>query len=553
MRNIILVLLLMLFSSNSYSSNVLAQCTLLENINGYTPILASDKIESFKWLAFSDGRVLATGTNSTNDFENCAKIDGAGRTVLPGLIDAHGHIAALGNEMQRVKLRGVESESMAVSIIKDFADKNSDSPWVLGRGWNQVLWLDGSMPTKKTLDTLGIDRPVVLNRIDDHAIWVNSKALALAGIKKSTPDPEGGKIVRDSFGEATGILIDTAMALVAQKIPPPSLMEREAALDKAFTHLLTMGIVSVHDAGVNQNGLDAYKERNKNGELPIRVYAMLDGSSAKINQWLKAGTSEDDNDFLSIRSVKIYADGALGSRGAALLKPYSDDVDNKGLLILKTRDLEKSVQNILAKGFQVNVHAIGDRANRLVLDSIEKAFTNVGGRNLRNRIEHAQVVSLEDIPRFKKLDLIASMQPLHATSDKNMAGDRLGKQRLKGAYAWQKFIQQGTVVASGSDFPVELSNVFHGLHAAVTRQDQNNHPPAGWLPSERLTPQQALRSFTLDAAFAAHQEANLGSLEKGKWADFILVDQDIINGDPKNIWKTQVLETWIAGELRFKQ
>jgi predicted amidohydrolase YtcJ len=536
------------------TSNSMAQCQLINNVVGYTPTSDSKQLVSFNWLAFDEGKVLATGKGKGDSaFSQCHKTDGLGRFMLPGLIDAHGHIAGLGNEMLRVKLRGVDSESSAVDKVKQFAIQNQASQWILGRGWNQVLWLNKNFPHKSSLDKSGIQKPILLSRVDGHAAWVNSKALALAGINRSTPDPQGGKILRDSKGDATGILIDNAIDLVANKVPSASLLERESAFDKAFSHLLSLGIVSVHDAGVSQQDLDFYQQKSKTNSLPIRVYGMLSGASSHLTKWLNAGIIQDEKDFLSIRSVKLYSDGALGSRGAALLAPYSDDIDNKGLLLTKTEELNNLVKAILAKGFQANVHAIGDRGNRLVLDAYEKAYKSVGGKELRNRIEHAQVVSLDDIPRFKTLNIIASMQPVHATSDKNMAGDRLGSERLKGAYAWQKFLQQGTVIASGSDFPVELANAFHGLHAAITRQDHNNQPQSGWLAGEKMTPAQALRSFTLDAAYAAHQEKTLGSLEKGKWADFILVDQDLVNGQQQAIWQTQVLQTWIAGELRYNK
>lgn len=535
------------------AGNTLAECQLINNITGYTPVADSKEVKTISWLAFEQGKILATGDGQTaKKYSDCKTIDGAGQFLLPGLIDAHGHVSGLGNEMLRVKLRDVKSEELAVEQVKAFAEQNKKSQWILGRGWNQVLWLNKQFPTVSSLDKTGIKRPIVLRRIDGHAAWVNSKALEIAGITDKTPDPQGGKIERDNNGKATGLLIDNAIGLVERKIPNPSMLEQDYAFDKAFEHLLTLGITSVHDAGVAQLDLDIYKNRVKENRLPVRIYGMLNGSGPNLYKWLDEGPISDNNDMLSVMSVKLYSDGALGSRGAALLAPYSDDIDNKGLLLTKPIELDKFVEDILAKKFQVNVHAIGDRGNRIVLDAIEKAYKKVGGQSLRNRVEHAQIVSLEDIPRFKTLNMIASMQPVHATSDKNMAGDRLGNERLKGAYAWQKFIQQGTVIASGSDFPVELANAFHGLHAAVTRQGQDNQPTGGWLPGERMTPAQALRSFTLDAAYSAHQDKVLGSLEAGKWADFILVDRDIINGKSQDIWKTNVLQTWIAGELKYQ-
>ncbi|MGX5173330.1 amidohydrolase [Aliikangiella sp. IMCC44653] len=555
-----LLTVIVLSSAITYTSHLSAQtdqtdtsqCQLINNITGYTPQSNSNKILNFTWLAFSNGKVLATGTDQApKNLSHCQVIDGGGQFVLPGLIDAHGHVSGLGNEMLRVSLRGTASEESAAALVKEFAQNNPKSQWVLGRGWNQVLWLNKTFPTKKSLDDTGVKRPILLRRIDGHAAWANSEALKLAGINRNTPDPAGGKIIRDASGEATGVLIDNAIDLVESKVPAQSALEREFAFDKAFQHLLSLGITSVHDAGVNQADLDYYLSKNKAQGLPVRIYAMLAGSSPNLKTWLTNGIIQDPNDRLSVRSVKLYSDGALGSRGAALLAPYSDDADNKGLLVTQAEQLNHLVDLILSHGFQANVHAIGDRGNRLVLNAFEKAYDNKTKVKLRNRIEHAQIVALDDIPRFVDLKLIASMQPVHATSDKNMAGDRLGEKRLAGAYAWNKFLQQGTIIASGSDFPVELANPMHGLHAAITRQDQQNNPKDGWLPNEKMTPQQALRSFTLDAAFAAHQESTLGSLEAGKWADFILVDKDIIKGDPTKIWQTRVLQTWLAGERVF--
>ncbi|MET1255111.1 amidohydrolase [Aliikangiella maris] len=536
----------------SFTTSAISQCLVINNIKGYTPVANKPSLEQFNWLAFESGKVIGRSDTLPTIPSSCQQIDGQGKTLLPGLIDAHGHIAGLGQEMSRANLRGTQSEQQAVERVVEFARHNTKSAWILGRGWNQVLWSERQFPNKRSLDKTGIKRPILLTRVDGHAAWANSQALKLAGINHQTPDPEGGKIVRDKNGKPTGVLIDNAIGLVVNKIPAPSKIEREYAFDKAFAHLLSLGIVSVHDAGINQADIDSYQERSHKHQLPIRIYGMLSGADRHLKQWLNQGIIKDDNDFLSIRSVKLYADGALGSRGAALLAPYSDDKDNKGLLVTQPDELQNLVNLILSKGFQVNIHAIGDRGNRLVLDTFETAFKQVGGKALRNRIEHAQVVSLKDIPRFKTLDIIASMQPVHATSDKNMAGDRLGIARLKGAYAWQKFIQQGTIIAAGSDFPVELANPFHGLHAAITRKDHSNQPEGGWLPYDKMTRYQAIKSFTLNAAYAAHQENTLGSLEAGKWADFILIDQNILKVSADQIWQTRVLQTWVGGQLKYQ-
>ncbi|MFT4998311.1 MAG: putative amidohydrolase YtcJ [Chitinophagales bacterium] len=545
-----LAVLLTVSSFNIAANSV--DCSVVDNVVGYTPIAAAKELKTFSWLAFADGKVIAVG--SANDAKpKCKIIDGQGNYALPGLIDAHGHVSKLGYDLLRVKLRGLSSEAISTQAVKDFAANNPNTQWVLGRGWNQTLWASNEFPTFTSLDATGIDRPVYLERVDGHAGWANRKAMALAGITDHTPDPLGGKIIRDVNGKATGIFIDNAMVLVEDNIPAPSAVELELAFDKAYEHLLSLGIVSTHDAGVSQTDLDSYMMRVNRGKLPVRIYGMLSATSDRLYAWLKAGRISDGKDFLSVRSVKLYSDGALGSRGAALLESYSDDAGNHGLLLTDPPMLDKLVEDIIAAGFQANIHAIGDYANRISLSAIEKAYIKTDGRELRNRIEHTQVVASVDFPKFLELNVIASMQPVHATSDKNMAADRLGEDRLAGAYAWQRFLQQGTVVASGSDFPVELANPFHGLHAATTRQDHDNMPTGGWLMNEAMTPAQALRSFTLGAAYAAHQEDVLGSLEQGKWADFILVDQDVVNGVAMDTWKTKVVQTWIAGELVYQQ
>jgi predicted amidohydrolase YtcJ len=546
----VITVLIMFASFNAVAKS--ADCTVVTNVIGYTPVASSKELKTFSWLAFADGKITAVGGDKDST-PGCKAIDGQGKYALPGLIDAHGHVSGLGGDLLRVKLRGLSSEEISAQTVKQFAAASVDTQWVLGRGWNQALWASNEFPTAASLDATGIERPVFLGRVDGHAGWANSEAMSIAGITDDTLDPQGGKIIRDANGKATGVFVDYAMALIEDKIPATSAEELELAFDKAYEHLLSLGIVSIHDAGVSQADLNSYLARAKEGKLPVRIYGMLSATSDHLYDWLKAGRIQDDNDFLSIRSVKLYSDGALGSRGAALLEPYSDDEGNHGLLLTDPAALNKLVEDIIAAGFQSNIHAIGDKANRISLNAIEKAYKKTDGRELRNRIEHTQVVALADFPKFLELNVIASMQPVHATSDKNMAADRIGKDRLAGAYAWQRFLQQGTVVASGSDFPVELANPFHGLHAAITRQDHDNMPEGGWLIDEAMTPVQALRSFTLDAAYAAHQEDVLGSLEQGKWADFILVDQDVINGVALDTWKTKVVQTWIAGELVYQQ
>lgn len=535
------------------STLVLAAPSHISHVKGYT-LDNSGELIRFSNMVFDGGKVVAIGGLELNQrFPNATQIDGQGKVLLPGLIDAHGHVMGLGENLLQVDLRESESALDAAKMVQAYAKSQQELTWITGRGWNQVLWQGKAYPTASLLDEYVNDKPVMLDRVDGHASWVNSKALEIAGISKDTLDPPGGKIVRDKQGNPTGILVDNAIDLLYKHLPKIAENSLTAQLNAAGEQLLSEGITSVHDAGISKVVYDFFKKRVSEHALPVRIYPMIAATSPVLRQLLQAGHVQDQYDWLSIRSVKVYGDGALGSRGAALLKPYSDDPDNSGLLVTREKDLKPLFDLVLGNGFQLNFHAIGDRANRLALDQFADSFSRVGGESLRNRVEHAQVINVDDIPRFKTLNIIPAMQPTHATSDMNMAKDRVGADRLKGAYAWQTFLKQGSPVAFGSDFPVELSNPFFGLHAAVTRQDRNNSPDNGWIPSETVTVKQAFRGFTLDAAYAAHQDKILGGLTVGKWADFILIDQDIFTISPQDIWKTQVLETWIAGERRFKK
>ncbi|MDX1618957.1 MAG: amidohydrolase, partial [Balneolaceae bacterium] len=366
--------------------------------------------------------------------------------------------------------------------------------------------------------------------------------------------PPGGKIIRYEDGSPTGIFVDRAMQLISSELPERTDAERRRALSLAMKRMRAHGLTGVHDAGVGPDTWELYKKFAAGGEVTTRIYAMIDGAGRAFDELSAVGPVDSMfNDRLALRSVKLYADGALGSRGAALIDPYSDDPGNRGLLFYTEREMTEKILKTVTGGYQTNVHAIGDRANRVVLNAFENARDSLGEQGLRHRIEHAQVVHPDDIPRFQKLNIIASMQPTHATSDMNMAEDRIGKSRMEGAYTWQRFLQQGTTIASGSDFPVEHVNPFYGLYSAVTRRDHQGRPPGGWYAGQAMTREQAFRSFTIDAAFAAHQEDRLGSLEPGKWADFILVDRDIFEIPESEIWQVQVLETWLAGEKVYRR
>jgi len=523
--------------------------TLIHDVRGYTP--TKDGIVKFSVLVFdTEGRVIATGGEDLlTRYPNAQRLDGRQRTLLPGLIDAHAHVYDLGVLKLNLDVTGTRSVGDAVAAIAAFAKRNPHKRWIVGRGWNQVLWPGKHFPNSSDIDAVVSDTPVWLDRIDGHAGWANSVALAAAGIDDDTPDPVGGKILRDSNGHATGVLVDSAMQLLTVHIPAVSENDMRVALLSAINTLASEGITSVHDAGIGLLNANVYLSLADSAALDIRIVAMLAGAGKLLDE-IGEPIRRYGDDRLEIAAVKLAIDGALGSRGAAMLEPYSDDLENHGLTFWSQSELDGFVMKANARGFQVGIHAIGDLGNRMALDAFESAQDGTVSP-LRNRIEHAQIIALPDIPRFARLGVIASVQATHATSDMNMAEDRVGPDRIQGAYAWRQLIDSGAMLANGSDFPVELSNPFHGLYAAVTRQDRNGEPAKGWYADQSLTREEALFSFTYAAAFAAHQEDRLGSLEAGKWADFILIDRDYFTVPVAQIDDIKVLQTWVGGQRVF--
>jgi len=550
MLNLKLSSALLVTSTISLIAN--ASTTLIHNINGYT--INDEKLTQFSAIQFTNDKIDKIYHTKPSKIESHIKVlDGQGRNMLPGLIDAHGHVLNYGLSLLRVDLVNTTSEQDAVERVKAYQRANPKQKWIQGRGWNQVQWSSNTFPTAKSLDKYFPNTPVFLSRIDGHAGWANSKAMEIAGINDKTPSPVGGEILKDEAGQPTGILIDNAMDLIWSKIPALTFNEQKDVLYKAMKELASVGLTSVHDAGVTVSEIEAYKALTSENNMPIRVNAMLYLPSANWQQGLANGQFKSNDDKFQFNSVKIQADGALGSRGAALHQDYSDKPGTKGLLLHKDADLVQYMQSAMKKGFQVNTHAIGDHANTLTFDHYATLINQTKSKHLRHRIEHAQVLKLNDIPRFAQLGVIASIQATHATSDKNMAEDRLGKERLRGAYAWQTLLNSGARIANGSDFPVEPTNPFYGLHAAITRQDRENQPLSGWIESEKLTREEALKSFTIDAAYAGHQESLLGSLAAGKKADFILVSDDLFKQQAQTIWKNQVIETWVDGRLVYRK
>jgi predicted amidohydrolase YtcJ len=477
-------------------------------------------------------------------------IDATGATVLPGLVDAHAHIAGLGAALDTVDLVGSTSYEEVISRIVAGSQGAPAGEWIVGRGWDQNDWPAKEFPTAAALDRAVGDRPVWVRRIDGHAGLASSMAMRAARITSATADPSGGKILRDASGNPTGVFIDAAMDLIDAVVPPPSRTVRRERILAAAREIASKGLTAVHDAGVDQDTIQLMRELIDAEELPIRVYAMLGDDDELLDYWLERGPLVDYGERLTVRSVKLYADGALGSRGAALLHPYADDAGNSGLMVSTPEHIERRARAALAAGFQVGTHAIGDAGVRNVIDAYERAGVTPAARF---RIEHLQVVAPEDFARVARLGIIASMQPTHATSDMPWAEARVGADRIRGAYAWRTVLDSGARLALGSDFPVENVDPLLGLYAAVTRQDLTGQPPGGWLPLQRLTIQEAIRGFSLDAAWAAFEEDRRGSIDVGKFADLTIVRPDPSASPAASIPKTEVLYTIVNGRIAYRR
>ena len=499
-------------------------------------------------LAVKGGRLLAVG-DDVSAYVNAAtkRIDAKGATIIPGLIDAHVHMRGLGDSLEILDLRSTRSPQEAAGLVRTAAGQRTKGEWIRGRAWDQTEYPGKEFPSKEVLDRAAPDHPVYLTRVDGHAAWVNQKALDLADVNSATKDPDGGKIIRDAKGAPTGILIDRAQNLVRSRIPAATQEQVRRLISRAVKECARLGLTGVHDAGVGQEDLLAYRSLEQSKELTLRVYAMIGGEGALWREYLKKGP--EIGEVLTVRSIKLVADGALGSRGAALLEPYSDEPNNAGLLILKEEDIRRVARDAVARGFQVNTHAIGDRANRVTLQAYGSVL--IGKNNRRFRIEHSQIVAMPDFELFRRASVIASIQATHATSDMRWAESRIGPARVKGAYAWRKFLDMGIPIANGSDFPVENANPLWGVYSSVTRQDHAGSPAGGWYPDQKLTRAEALKSFTLDAAFAAFEEKQKGSLEAGKLADFVMLSSDIMRVPPAEILKTKVLMTVVGGAVVY--
>ena len=525
----------------------LAEQGLIDNVNGYT-LAAGGELRHFTGLLVDrEGKVAKLlEKDDPRPQRPDFRLDGQGRTLLPGLIDAHGHFAELGFQALSLDLTGTTSLAQAQDKLRAYAAAHPQSAWIRGGGWNQEVWHLGRFPTAADLDMAERDRPVLLERIDAHAVLANSAAIAAAGISARTPNPPGGRIERDAKGNPTGLFVDAARTLVERAAPAVLPRERDAALVAAQDILLADGITATGDMGTSVNDWEAMRRMGDRGALKVRIVTYGFGIDALLTI---AGTGPTPwlyGSRLRMIGLKLFADGALGSRGAALKAPYSDAPGQRGTLFMDDAKLNNLMSRAAMDGFQVAVHAIGDAANGQVLGAIEElSATYTGDR--RWRIEHAQIVDPADLPRFAKHGIVASMQPSHATSDHRMAEARLGAARLVGSYAWRTMLDEHVPLAFGSDYPVESPNPFPGLADAVTRQDAAGDPPGGWLPAQRLTLREAFAAFTTGAAYALKAEDRVGTLEPGHLADFVLVDSDPFQVEPAAVRNIKVLETWIGG------
>lgn len=525
-------------------------------INGriYTADAARPVVQA---MAIRAGRVVFTGDAAGARAlagSSTRTVDLGGRSVIPGMTDAHAHVVGLGDKLQSVDLMETRSYDEVIARVVERAKDTPKGQWILGRGWDQNDWGNTAWPTHEALSRALPDHPVMLTRVDGHAALVNAAAMRAANLTRASRDPAGGEIIRDAQGNPTGVLVDNAEGLVARVIPPPSRAQVKEMIVDAIAEMHRWGLTGVHDAGASGQTLELYEELGREGKLNIRLYAMISDHAPTIEAWFRRGPLVGGYDgTLWVRSIKLYQDGALGSRGAALLEPYTDDARTSGLLVSPAQHIKDVASRALIAGFQVNTHAIGDRGNRLVLDSYEAALKARPTADHRFRVEHAQILHSDDIPRFAQLGVIPSMQASHQSSDMYWAGNRLGEGRLRGAYAWRSLLNTNVVIPNGSDFPVEYVNPLISFNASVARQDAKGWPVGGWYPEQRMTREEALLSMTLWAAYSGFQEAELGSLAPGKRADFVVLDRDIMRVPTEDILATQVLSTWVGGRAVYER
>jgi predicted amidohydrolase YtcJ len=523
---------------------------LLTNARIYT-LDAADRVVDT--LVVRDGRIAFAGRRGDiNAGVGEETLDLGGRAVLPGLVDAHGHLMHLARARLSFDCRGLGSEEEIARRVGERAAGRPRGEWITGRNWDQNLWPGRRFPGKATLDRVAPDHPVALVRIDGHATWANSAALAAGGIERATADPPGGVIARDADGTPNGLLIDTAQRLLQAVEPRPSDAQFDRAVRECIGDCLAVGLTGIHEMGAELYALASYRRLLERGDFPFRNYVAVAGRSASTwDHYRQRGPETMGDGRIVVGALKLLADGALGSRGAALHDAYCDDPGNSGLVLVPGDEVERLTLEGTARGFQLCVHAIGDRANTLVLDAFERALARTPRPDHRLRVEHAQILTDRDVPRFARLGVLPSMQATHCTSDMAWAGERLGPERLRGAYAWRSLLATGVRIAGGSDFPVESPNPFHGIHASVTRRPRSGEDP-GWQPEQRMTRAEAVRSFTTWNAFASRQEATLGSLETGKAADLVVLSDDVFACPEERIAEIRPVLTIVGGDIVYR-
>jgi predicted amidohydrolase YtcJ len=531
---------------------------IFKNGNVYTVNERQPRAEA---IAVKGDRVIFVGSNAeVKKYEGKATrvVDLKGKTVVPGMTDAHNHLIGVGLREMTLNLEGTASLEDLLAKLKARVGQAKPGEWITGRGWIETFWKPPVFPTRQDLDKVSPNNPVFLDRADGHGAVANSAAFKIAGIDRSTPNPFGGEISKDKAGEPNGMLLDNAQDLVTRHIPQTTVAEYEKAVLLGVKREIELGWCQVQDAGGSYDDVALYRKLYEEGKIKLRIYKAVYGPAESAQRLLREGpTIGAYNNRFTLRTIKVVSDGALGSRGAALLEPYADKPETSGFLTVKEEDLQPMLAEALRRGIQVETHAIGDRANRFILDSYEKAFVSVPAdqRKIaepRWRVEHAQIVNPVDIPRFARLGVIPSMQPSHAIGDLHFAPSRLGIKRLEGAYAWQSFIKSGSIVAAGSDAPVERGEPMIEFYAAVARRDQKGFTGEGWHPEQAASREQALKMLTLWPAYAAFEEKIKGSIEAGKLADLTILSADIMKISEADILKTRCLMTVIGGEIVYE-
>ncbi len=525
--------------------------------NGHIITMNEDMPEA-EAFALDEGFIIAVGTNAKirKAYPLAEEVDLGGKDVMPGIIESHGHMLNLGRIKMRIDLQGINDPREVVQKLRERVAETTPGEWIDGWGWDDGAWKEQMTAISHELSTVSPDNPVWFGGLHGYNGWANAKALEMAGITKDTPDPEGGKIYKDpETAEPTGILANAAQGMVIRLMPALTIEQREKAFEIAGEELLKNGLTSVHDARITRKDLDALRSLKAKKKLKVRYYVMLDCTDEElIEPYLQNGPEIDPDNWLTIRCIKVFQDGSLGTRSALMLEPYSDAPDMLGVSTTSQEEIERLTIRSLQAGIQVATHAIGDRSNRMTLDAYEASIRAVpGAKDHRLRIEHAQVVALKDIPRFKELDIVASMQPPHATSDMPWAEDRVGPERIKGAYAWRSFLDAGVRVPLNSDFPGETLNPFYGMYAAETRQTPEGKPEGGWYLEQCLTREEVLYAYTVESAYSGFEEHIKGQIAPGMLADFIVISDDILTIPSKALLSLKVEQTYIGGQLVYSR